>query len=68
MQKDAAQYVLRCAKCQAYSPIIHQPAGDLTTITSPWPFAQWGLDIVGPLPRAPGNKRFLIVATDYFTK
>ncbi|KAF5940350.1 hypothetical protein HYC85_021517 [Camellia sinensis] len=26
------------------------------------------LDIVGPLPRAQGNKRFLIVATDYFTK
>jgi hypothetical protein len=23
---------------------------------------------VGPLPRAPGNKKFLIVATDYFTK
>ena len=21
----------------------------LTTITSPWPFAQWGIDIVGPL-------------------
>ena len=23
---------------------------------------------MGPLPRAPGNKKFLIVATDYFTK
>ena len=23
---------------------------------------------MGPLPRAPGNKRFLIAATDYFTK
>ncbi len=34
----------------------------------PWPFAQWGLDIIGPLPRAPGNKKFLIVAMDYFTK
>ena len=35
---------------------------------SPWPFTQWGLDIIGPLPRALGNKKFLIVATDYFTK
>jgi hypothetical protein len=26
------------------------------------------VDIVGPLPRALGNKKFLIVATDYFTK
>ncbi|XP_057506540.1 uncharacterized protein LOC130789741 [Actinidia eriantha] len=42
--------------------------GDLTPLTSPWPFAQWGMDIVGVLPRAPGNKRFLLAATDYFTK
>uniref|UniRef100_A0A2N9FKE2 Uncharacterized protein n=1 Tax=Fagus sylvatica TaxID=28930 RepID=A0A2N9FKE2_FAGSY len=27
-----------------------------------------GFDIVGPLPRAPKNKRFLITAIDYFTK
>ena len=26
------------------------------------------MDIVGILPRAPGNKRFLLAATDYFTK
>ncbi|GFY95165.1 hypothetical protein Acr_10g0005500 [Actinidia rufa] len=42
--------------------------GDLTPLTSPWPFAQWGMDIVGVLPKAPGNKRFLLAATDYFTK
>ena len=28
----------------------------------------WGLDIVGPLPTAPGNRKFFIAATDYFTK
>uniref|UniRef100_A0A2N9HY76 Uncharacterized protein n=1 Tax=Fagus sylvatica TaxID=28930 RepID=A0A2N9HY76_FAGSY len=39
-----------------------------------WPYMQkdaaqyWGLDIVGPLPRATGNRQWLIVATDYFTK
>ena len=37
-------------------------------MTSPWPFAQWGLDIVGPFPKAVGNKRYLLVGTDYFTK
>ena len=26
------------------------------------------MDLVGPLPRATGNRRWLIVATDYFTK
>ncbi|GJT38842.1 reverse transcriptase domain-containing protein [Tanacetum coccineum] len=27
-----------------------------------------GMDIVGPLPKAPGRLKFLIVAVDYFTK
>ncbi|RVW81428.1 Pol polyprotein [Vitis vinifera] len=31
-------------------------------------FAQWGMDIVGPLPAAPAQKKFLLVATDYFSK
>ncbi|XP_057484915.1 uncharacterized protein LOC130771317 [Actinidia eriantha] len=68
MQKDAQVYVRKCNKCQLFFPLIHQPARDLTPLTSPWPFAQWGMDIVGVLPRAPGNKRFLLAATDYFTK
>uniref|UniRef100_A0A2N9IWS2 Integrase catalytic domain-containing protein n=1 Tax=Fagus sylvatica TaxID=28930 RepID=A0A2N9IWS2_FAGSY len=67
-RSDAVRYVRKCDKCQRFAPKIHQPAQELNPLSSPWPFAQWGLDIVGPLPRAPGNKRFLIVATDYFTK
>ena len=35
---------------------------------SSWPFVQWGLDIVGPFPKVAGNKRYLLVGTDYFTK
>ena len=37
-------------------------------MSSPWPFAQWGLHIVGPFPKVAGNKRYLLVGTDYFTK
>ena len=37
-------------------------------MSSLWPFAQWGLDIVGPFPKVAGNKRYLLVGTDYFTK
>ncbi|CAL5410013.1 unnamed protein product [Camellia sinensis] len=48
--------------------MIHLTAEELSSITSLWPFAQWGLDIVGSLPCALGNKRFLIVTIDYFTK
>ena len=48
--------------------MIHQPTGRLNPVSSPWPFAQWGLDILGPFPRATGNRRFVLVAVDYFTK
>jgi hypothetical protein len=33
-----------------------------------WPFAVWGLSIVGPFPRVVGGFRFLYVAIDKFTK
>ena len=68
MQKDAAEYVRKCKQCQKHAPLIHRPAGHLNPISSPWPFAQWGLDILGPFPRATGNRRFVLVAVDYFTK
>ena len=60
--------VKRCEKCKKFSPIPRKPSQELLPLASPWPFAQWGLDIVGPSPRAPGNKKFLLVASDYFSK
>ena len=68
MQKEAQEYVKKCDQCQRFAPNIHQLGGNLNPLSSPWPFAQWGLDILGPFPKAAGNKRFLLVGTDYFTK
>ena len=58
----------KCNQCQRFAPNIHQLRGVLNSLSSPWPFAQWGLDIVGPFPKAAGNKRYLLVDIDYFTK
>ena len=68
MQKEAQLYVKKYDQCQRFAPNIHQPKGVLNSLSSPWPFTQWGLDIVGPFPKAAGNKRYLLVDTDYFTK
>ena len=68
MQKEAQEYVKKCDQCQRFAPNIHQPEGVLNPLSSPWPFAQRGLDIVGPFPKAVGNKKYLFVCTDYFTK
>ncbi|KAM1083474.1 hypothetical protein EV1_021766 [Malus domestica] len=35
---------------------------------SPWPFAQWGLDLIGPMPAGNGKVQYAIVAVDYFRK
>ena len=68
MKSDAADYIKKCDPCQRMSPILKSPVQDLVSISSPWPFAQWGIDIVGPLPTAPAQKKLLLVATDYFSK
>ena len=68
MQKEAQGYARKCDHCQRFALNIHQLGGVLNPLSSPRPFAQWGLDIVGPFPKAVGNKRYLIVRTDYFTK
>lgn len=47
---------------------IHQLGGLLNPISNPWPFAQWGLDIVGPFPNAISSRRWLLIGTNYFTK
>ena len=68
MQKEAQEYAKKCDQCQKFAPNIHQPGGVLKDLSSPWPFAQWGLEIVGPFPKAVGNKKYLLVGTDYFIK
>ncbi|XP_050241069.1 uncharacterized protein LOC126689965 [Quercus robur] len=52
MMKDAQAYVNACDKCQRFSNLIRQPSEELTPMTALWPFAQWGLDIMGPFPAA----------------
>ncbi|RVW54494.1 Retrovirus-related Pol polyprotein from transposon 17.6 [Vitis vinifera] len=67
-EKDAAAYVKKCDKCQRHAHIPHVPSKTLKPIFGPWPFVQWGMDIVRPLPIATTQKKFLLVATDYFSK
>ena len=51
LQVDARELIKKCDKCQRFGNVQHLPVERLTMIASPWPFAQWGIDIVGPLPR-----------------
>ncbi|XP_014521800.1 uncharacterized protein LOC106778352 [Vigna radiata var. radiata] len=68
VENDAVEFTRRCIQCQAHANNRHAPPHILHTIVSPWPFAQWGIDIVGPFPPGTGQRKFLLVAIDYFTK
>ena len=68
MLKDAQAYVKTCDKCQRFSNFIRQPFKEQTPMTALWPFAQWGLDIMGPFPVGARQLTFLVVGIDYFTK
>ena len=68
MLKDAQACVKTCDKCQRFNNLIRQPQEELTPMMAPWPFVQWGLDIMGPFPTALRQLKFLVVGIDYFTK
>ena len=68
MQVDARELVKKCDKYQRFGNVQRLLAERLTTIASPWPFAQSGIDIVGPLPQGKGRVKFLLIAIDYFAK
>jgi hypothetical protein len=65
---DATRIVCTCQGCQFYARQTHLPAQALQTVPITWPFAVWGLDLVGPLQKAPGGFTHLLVAIDKFSK
>jgi transposase InsO family protein len=65
---DATRIVRSCQGCQFYARQTHLPAQALQTIPITWPFAVWGLDLVGPLQKAPGGFSHLLVTIDKFSK
>ena len=65
---DAMAFVRKCDKCQRFSNIPRSHPEKLTSMTSAWPFAVWGIDLICPLPTAWPAFKYTVVAVDYFTK
>jgi hypothetical protein len=66
--QDAIKLVKRCKACQFHANRIQSQAQMLQIIPPSWSFAMWGLDILGPFPRAIRGFRYLYVIIDKFTK
>jgi hypothetical protein len=67
-KKDTEQLVKQCNGCQRFSKHRKTLAPAIKTIPLTWPFAVWGLDMVGPFKTTHGGLTHLLVAVDKFTK
>ena len=69
MEIECVKFMKKCHNYQAYSDISHLPSMELQGMTSPWPFAVWGIDIIWKVrPKASNGHRYIVVAIDYFFK
>ncbi|XP_058747024.1 uncharacterized protein LOC131620014 [Vicia villosa] len=59
MQQDAKEHVRKCDKCQRHADMHLAPPNELKSLSSPWPFSTWGMDLLGPFPL--GTKHFTSV-------
>src|ERR1044072_5856845 len=68
MQIDAKEHIKKYDKCQRHGHMHLAPLSELKSLSSPWPFSWWGLNILGPFVLGAYQNKYLIVGVDYFTK
>lgn len=68
IRQDSIEFVKKYDACQRHAPSINQPSEYLPATVASWPFMKWGMDIVGKMPPAPGEKIYMLAMTDYFSK
>ena len=69
MLSDCFRYFKGCEECQRFGDLQLVPAALMHPIIKSWSFRGWGLDFIGQInPPSSKGHRFVLVATDYFTK
>jgi hypothetical protein len=69
MMDDCIKYQKGCKACQWFRNIQLAHVGVMNSIVKPWPFRGWGLDFISEIhPGSSKGHRFILVATNYFTK
>jgi hypothetical protein len=66
---DVCQFVKTCDKCQRFVGKQQLKYLPLKPIVVMGPFQKWGLDFIGEIhPPSSNQHKWILVATDYFTK
>ena len=69
MKTNCMDYVKSCHDCQTHANLNHVPPSELYSMTSPWPFSVWGIDVIGRIAlKASNGHEYILVAINYFTK
>ena len=55
MEIDYVDFVKSCHDCQTYANLNHVPPGEFYSMTSPWPFSVWGIDMIGRIALRASN-------------
>ncbi len=66
MLKDIEEYVKLCNSCQRRNKPIGKH--ELNPIEVKEPFYMIGIDVIGSLTKTKSEKKYIVVAIDYFTK
>ena len=62
IETDCVDYVKSCHDCQPHTNLNHVPPSELYSMTSPWPFLVWGIDVIGRIaPKASTRDIFDVI-------
>ena len=65
METAYAAHVWKYHQCQVHGDLKHMSPMPLHTMTSPWPFSTWGIDIIRKIHLTASNgHEFILVAID----
>ena len=69
METDCVDFVKSYHDCQTHANLNHVSPSELYSMTSPWAFSTWGIDVIGRIAtKATNGHEYILVAIDYFTK
>ena len=68
MEADTQKFVSSCERCQLAKPARNLNRAPLKPIFTSSPMEMWAMDIMGPLAYTSGGKRYILVATDLFSR
>ena len=69
VETDCVDFIKSCHDFQTHANLNHTRPRKLYSMTSPWPFSVWGIDVIGRISlKASNGHDYILVSINYFTK